>query len=57
MLVNKSFETPEGTLHFQGELTAMELDYVLQIGLNQLLQMGAVSKTSGTGLTTTELPQ
>lgn len=57
MLVNKSFETPEGTIHFQGELTAMELDYVLQIGLNQLLQMGAVSKTSGTGLTTTELPQ
>lgn len=41
MLVSKSFETEEGTVKFEGELEKKELDYVLQIGLNYLLQKGA----------------
>lgn len=43
MKVNKSFETPEGIVKFEGELSQEELDYVLQLGLNTLLVMGAIS--------------
>lgn len=42
MLVNQSFETPEGTVQFSGVLEKEELDLVLQIGLNLLLQNGAL---------------
>ena len=42
MLVNKSIETDEGTVVFEGVLEAKELDYVLQLGLNLLLQQGAI---------------
>ena len=45
MQVNKSFETPEGTVKFEGELTQTELDYVLRVGLNYLLGAGAINYT------------
>ena len=46
MHVNKSIETPEGTVKFEGELESKELDLVLKIGLNYLYQMGALPFTS-----------
>jgi hypothetical protein len=42
MLVNKSIETPEGTVKFEGELEQKELDFILKIGLNVLLTQGAL---------------
>ena len=45
MLVNKSIETDKGTVKFEGELEQAELDFVLQMGLNSLLKMGAISVT------------
>lgn len=46
MLVNKSVETPQGTVKFEGELEQNELDFVLKIGLNSLMRMGAIPFTS-----------
>ena len=46
MLVNKSIETEKGTVKFEGELEQKELDFVLKIGLNTLLQMGAIPFTT-----------
>lgn len=45
MLVNKSVETTNGTVKFEGELSSAEVDMVLQIGLNFLLQQGAIPYT------------
>lgn len=45
MLVNKSIETPQGTVKFEGELEQKELDFVLKIGLNFLLTQGAIPMT------------
>jgi hypothetical protein len=45
MLINKSFETKQGTVKFEGELEEKELDLVLQIGLNYLLQQGVLPFT------------
>lgn len=45
MLVNKSIETPQGTVKFEGELEQKELDFVLKIGLNTLLTAGAIPFT------------
>lgn len=46
MLVNKSIETPQGTVKFEGELEQTELDFVLKIGLNYLLTHGALPFTT-----------
>lgn len=46
MLVSKSIETRQGTVKFEGELDPVELDFVLQIGLNTLMQMGAIPFSS-----------
>jgi hypothetical protein len=46
MLVNKSIETPTGTIKFEGELEQNELDFVLKIGLNTLLTAGAIPFTT-----------
>lgn len=46
MLVNKSVETPQGTVKFEGELEQQELDFILKVGLNFLLQNGAIPFTS-----------
>lgn len=42
MEINKTFKTPQGTVTFQGVLSQEEADYVIQIGLNTLLQQGAI---------------
>lgn len=42
MEVNKTFETPQGTVKFHGELSQDEADYVIKVGLNYLLQNGAL---------------
>lgn len=46
MLVNKSIETPQGTVKFEGELEQNELDFVLKLGLNMLLTQGAIPFTT-----------
>jgi hypothetical protein len=46
MLVNKSIETANGTVKFEGELEQNELDFVLKIGLNYLLTNGAIPFTT-----------
>jgi hypothetical protein len=46
MLVNKSIETENGTVKFEGELEQNELDFVLKIGLNVLLTQGAIPYTT-----------
>jgi hypothetical protein len=46
MLVNKSIETENGTVKFEGELEQHELDFVLKIGLNYLLTHGALPFTT-----------
>lgn len=42
MKVNKTIETPNGPITFQGELTNEELDLVIEVGLNFLLAQGAL---------------
>jgi hypothetical protein len=46
MLVSKVLETGRGTVKFEGELEASELDFVLKVGLNTLLEWGAIPFTS-----------
>jgi hypothetical protein len=46
MLVSKSIETEKGTVKFEGELEQNELDFVIKIGLNTLLQLGAIPFTT-----------
>ena len=42
MNVNKTIETANGNVVFEGELEQGELDLVIRIGLNYLMQMGAL---------------
>lgn len=42
MLINKTIETKDGTVQFQGELAQDELDFILEIGLNIVMANGAV---------------
>lgn len=42
MYVKKTIETPNGGATFEGELSQEELDFVVKIGLNYLLQQGAL---------------
>ena len=42
MEVRKALKTDQGTVLFQGELTDEEFDFVLTVGLNELLQQGAI---------------
>jgi len=50
MLVNKTIETPSGTVKFEGELEQKELDLVIKIGLNVLFQTGALPIITGEGV-------
>jgi len=45
VIISKTIETEQGTVTFQGELDQEELDYVLTLGLNLLLQQGAINAT------------
>lgn len=40
MQINKTIETPEGKVVFEGTLEGPELDFIIQIGLMWLLQNG-----------------
>ena len=42
MQISKSIETPEGTVKFEGEISGMELDIVLQMGLLTLMSRGVI---------------
>ena len=42
MKVSKTFETKEGQVTFDGELSAEEADIVVGIGLNYLMEKGAL---------------
>jgi hypothetical protein len=44
MKVDQVVETPEGTVTFTGELTAKELEACVAVGLNYLLQVGAIMR-------------
>ncbi len=46
MLVNKTIELADGKVEFHGELSQVELDLVLTMGLNYLLANGAIPFTS-----------
>jgi len=39
-------QTPEGSVTFQGELNEEEASFVIQVGLNTLLEHGAIPFTS-----------
>lgn len=56
MNVSKVIETPEGTVKFEGELGPKELDLVLEIGLNYLLQQGALPLINGEEGASLQLP-
>lgn len=42
MKISKSIKTKEGQVQFDGELGPEELDLVIGLGLNLLLQQGAI---------------
>ena len=42
MKIEKSLETPEGTVTFSGTLNPEEVDFILTVGLNYLMQQGAI---------------
>jgi len=46
MQISKSYETPEGTVKFQGEITGPELDMVLQLGLMTLMSRGVIQQVT-----------
>jgi hypothetical protein len=55
MLISKAIETPQGTVVFEGELSGEEHDFVLKVGLNFLMQAGAIPMTMKA--TQTSLPE
>lgn len=42
MKVDKIIETPSGEIHFQGTLSPEEVEVVVSVGLNFLVQQGAI---------------
>ena len=44
MQISKSVETPEGTVKFEGEISGLELDIVLQMGLLTLMSRGVIER-------------
>lgn len=48
MEVNKTIESENGSVVFQGSLNAEEVDFVLGIGLNELFARGALPFTTET---------
>lgn len=42
MKISKALETPDGTVQFDGEINQDELDFILSVGLNFLMQQGAI---------------
>ena len=42
MKIDKTIQTPNGEVSFNGELNEKELDFVIEVGLNFLLAQGAI---------------
>ena len=42
MRINQVVETEDGAVTFQGNLTGPELAFVLEVGINVLVQRGAI---------------
>lgn len=42
MKIQKTIETPEGSFTFEGELSEVEHDFIIEAGLNFLIQKGMV---------------
>jgi len=40
--INKTLQQDDGTIHFEGELTPEEADFVIECGLNFLVKEGAL---------------
>lgn len=47
MKINHTAETSEGDIVFQGVLEGKELDFVIEVGINTLLQKGFLPLISG----------
>jgi hypothetical protein len=43
--INQTFETEEGTVVFNGEVTDKEYDYIIQQGLLALIDQGFIKPT------------
>jgi hypothetical protein len=43
--INQTFETEEGTVVFNGEVTDKEYDYIIQQGLLALIDQGFIEPT------------
>ena len=46
MEIKKSIKTKDGTVMFKGELSPEEHDFVLSVGLNTLIEQGAIAMYS-----------
>ncbi len=51
MEIKKSIKTKDGTVMFKGELSPEEHDFVLSVGLNTLIEQGAIAMHAEEGLT------
>ncbi len=54
MEIKKSIKTKDGTVMFKGELSPEEHDFVLSVGLNTLIEQGAIAMHAEEGLTLDE---
>ena len=45
MQINKTIETADGTIKFEGELSQEEADTVISVGLTSLLNAGFINYT------------
>lgn len=55
MEIKRTIETDDGTVFFQGTLNGPELEAVITVGLNTLLQAGALPYMMGSKETTAKL--
>jgi len=46
MEIKKSIKTKDGTVMFKGELSPEEHDFVLSVGLNTLVEQGAIAMST-----------
>jgi len=42
MKIRQGVETPEGSFVFQGEISGAELNFLVEIGINELAKRGAL---------------
>ncbi len=46
MEIKKSIKNKDGTVRFKGELSPEEHDFVLSVGLNTLIEQGAIAMST-----------